>query len=406
MDINTALVAAIGRMQSKMEKQRVHIRKLEEQRSYVMTANAGLRDTIDEHNRIFEHDRKEHAAQLGAANVKYEIEINNMRKERSNLILDRDWWRETAHAVAKKYEDTIAQLREKAQSTETQINGLKRTMRDMAVLIIAYEAGHRWDADARDMIRQYAGCDWMQQARSDFKHDTNVEPEPTRAFKDVTIGEYFNWQGRTWKKEGTGHSRIPGTGTTMVLADDALVTRTKDQSLQPCRGCGQYFSVLAAANLGGDETLCAAGCGKPKPNPDSIVPGQHTFSPIEGVYGPDDTLPATEGRPFGRNEHEAEEYKPPVIKLEDTIRQIDGAMNAEVYERLARLEQRVMNHEERIKHIDAVQEEVGFRVLPPLQERVQSLEDGKGTARRFAGVDKRIEALEQRTHTHAPDDGK
>jgi hypothetical protein len=333
MDINTALVAAIGRMQSKMEKQRVHIRKLEEQRSYVMTANAGLRDTIDEHNRIFEHDRKEHAAQLGAANVKYEIEINNMRKERSNLILDRDWWKETAHAVAKKYEDTSKQLREKARSMETQINGLKVTMRDMAVLIIAYEAGHRWDADARDMIQKYAGCDWMQQARSDFKECENADCSPA----------------------------------------------------------------------------CISIEGRPfEPEPDSIVPGQHTFSPIEG-------------RPFGRNEHEAEEYKPPVIKLEDTIRQIDGAMNAEVFERLARLEQRVMNHEERIKHVDAVQEEVEFRVLPPLQEKVRDMEERThlldnqhveleqriGVAEeRIDERTARIEALEQRTHTHAPDDGK
>jgi hypothetical protein len=72
--------------------------------------------------------------------------------------------------------------------------------------------------------------------------------------------------------------------------------------------------------------------------------------------------------------------------VQGTIRQIDKAMNAEVYERLAKLEQSV-------KHIVAVQEEVEFRVLPPLQERVHSLEDGKGTARRFAAVGQRIDAV-------------
>jgi hypothetical protein len=35
----------------------------------------------------------------------------------------------------------------------------------------------------------------------------------------------------------------------------------------------------------------------------------------------------------------------------------------------------------------------GVPVLPPLQERVQSLEDGKGTARRFAAVGQRIDAV-------------
>jgi hypothetical protein len=251
-------------------------------------------------------------------------------EERTNLIKDRDWWRETAQKnvlTIEQLRGEIANLR-KANSSFADAFTLRPALIQATVLVLAYEAGHRWDETAKDFIVEHSGADWLAEAQTQFERNLGADDEmPHRKVL---------------------HGQCP---VCQHYGSDCTGTDEEEPTPEEQRTVAQLTRKPRLQQLA-----------------ERLVVVEMTKADTRAVQQLSHGLAALMEK--------VNALMPPDVQ--GTIRQIDKAMNAEVYERLARLEQRVVNHEDRIKRIDAVQEEVEFRVLPPLQEKVRELEDAVG----------------------------
>jgi hypothetical protein len=372
MDMNEALVAAMGRMQSKMQKQRTAVRDLEQKLTQCRHDNAVLHTMVADRGRAIDQYR---GTLEGLRAEVREFSDNNAKQAGHIARLEQETKQERGRA-----KDAERELR----GLETKLNSAHMILRDMAVLIIAYSEGHTWDDDAKDMVNQYSTCDWMQKAHKDFERCTadgitpalrdvpepklgEVNPGESAIFSELAVGDHFIYSGSIWMKETDKFAGRPGTGTTMMLGHDVGVWKLRPTiyippgSLPPIpdmqmqlvnvhealentmnglrADMNKRLDTVAMNERHTRSMLLAHGerlkdledvAHTPELKPSFVVePGEH----IGGV------LPTTEGRPFGRNEHEAEEYVPPKVPI------------AGLMERVATLEMRADASQRRVDEI-------------------------------------------------------